>query len=110
MAFERATRLVSARAAVVVDGWILVPDARVVEVLAADHAAETTAALEASARRLEHAAASPGAFGTPAAARLFVSLASWRPGRDEIERGYGGEVYGGGTGARGTEVRAETET
>ena len=99
VAFERATRLVSARAAVVVDWWILVPDARVVEVLAADHAAETTAALEASARRLEHAAASPGAFGTPAAARLFVSLASWRPGRDEIERGYGGEVYGDGTGA-----------
>ena len=59
------------------------PDFRLVEVLAADHAAETTAALEATARRLEHATATPGAFGTPAAARLFASLAAWRPGRDE---------------------------
>ena len=44
-------------------------------------------------------------------ARLFVSLASWRPGRDEIERGYGGEVSPAARHvARGTEVRAETET
>ena len=103
--FERATRLVSTRTTPVVDGWTLVPDFRLVEVLAADHAAETTAALEATARRLEHATATPGAFGTPAAARLFASLAAWRPGRDETAAhdfvGGPAEIGGAGDVARG---------
>ena len=109
VAFERATRLVSARAAVVVDGWILVPDARVVE-----SSPRTTPRKPPPRSRLprddSNTPPHPPARSERPPPRVFSCR--WRRGDPGEMRSSEGtaERYTATVRARGTEVRAETET